>query len=73
MLTAWNSLSTEIAKANTVALSLSLKDLKILKKQEEPQRFDLVPFMTDSPLTPQSAASYRKLLFEDLPFYENLI
>ncbi|WP_396598014.1 RND family transporter [Dokdonia sp. R86516] len=73
VLTAWNDLSTKIAKADAVALSLSLKDLKILDKQENPQRFDLVPFMTDSTLTAESAASYRKLLFDDLPFYENLI
>ncbi|WP_299150523.1 MMPL family transporter [uncultured Dokdonia sp.] len=73
ILTAWNELSTRIAQADAVALSLSLKDLKILDKQEEPQRFDLVPFMTDSTLTAESAASYRKLLFDDLPFYENLI
>lgn len=73
ILTAWNELSARIAQAGAVALSLSLKDLKILDKQEEPQRFDLVPFMTDSTLTAESAASYRKLLFDDLPFYENLI
>ncbi len=73
ILTAWNELSAKIAQADAVALSLSLKDLKILDKQEEPQRFDLVPFMTDSTLTAESAASYRKLLFDDLPFYENLI
>ena len=73
VLTGWNDLSTKIAKADAVALSLSLKDLKILDKQENPQRFDLVPFMTDSTLTAESAASYRKLLFDDLPFYENLI
>ncbi|AEE18679.1 hypothetical protein JM84_0976 [Dokdonia sp. Hel_I_63] len=73
VLTAWNDLSAKIAKADAVALSLSLKDLKILDKQENPQRFDLVPFMTDSTLTAESAASYRKLLFDDLPFYENLI
>ncbi len=73
VLAAWNDLSAKIAKADAVALSLSLKDLKILDKQENPQRFDLVPFMTDSTLTAESAASYRKLLFDDLPFYENLI
>ncbi|ANH59102.1 efflux RND transporter permease subunit [Dokdonia donghaensis] len=73
ILTAWNELSAKIAQSDAVALSLSLKDLKILDKQEEPQRFDLVPFMTDSTLTTESAASYRKLLFDDLPFYENLI
>ena len=65
VLTGWNDLSTKIAKADAVALSLSLKDLKILDKQENPQRFDLVPFMTDSTLTAESAASYRKLLFDD--------
>ena len=73
ILTAWNELSARIATSEAVALSLSLKDLKILDKQEEPQRFDLVPFMDDSALTTESAAQYRKLLFEDLPFYENLI
>lgn len=73
ILKAWNDLSAHLATSDAVELSLSLKDLKILDKQENPQRFDLKPFMTDSIFTAETASSYQKLLFNDLPFYENLI
>lgn len=73
ILKAWNDLSAGFAASDAVELSLSLKDLKVLDKQENPQRFDLKPFITDSIFTVETASSYKKLLFNDLPFYENLI
>lgn len=74
VLTAWNSLSASIAKAPEVSLTLSLQDLKILEKKENPPRFELSPFMEiDEVLTKKSALKYKNILFNDLPFYEDLI
>ncbi len=74
VLTAWNKLSASIAKAPEVTLTLSLQDLKILEKKENPPRFELVPFIdTNEVLTTKSALNYRNKLFNDLPFYEDLI
>ncbi len=73
ILTAWNNLSAQIAKAPAVTLTLTLQDLKILKKMEDPRRFDFKPFMSDSVISAQAAHTYKDILFNDLPFYEDLI
>ncbi|MFT5890534.1 MAG: putative RND superfamily exporter protein [Dokdonia sp.] len=73
VLNAWNDLSQKIDQYPEVTLSISLKDLKLLDKQENPSRFDLKSFIPDSVTSLKQAADYRKQLFNDLPFYENLI
>ena len=73
LLNAWNTLSAQIADFPEVALTISLKDLKLLDKKENPQRFELQSFITDSIYTNKQASDYKKLLFNDLPFYENLV
>ncbi|TVZ53025.1 efflux RND transporter permease subunit [Dokdonia sp. Hel_I_53] len=73
MLSAWNALSSQIAESPAVTLTLSLEDLKVLKKMEDPQRFDLEPFMSNRTLTAQIAKNYKEKLFNDLPFYRDLI
>ena len=52
---------------------MSFKLFKILDKKENPARFDLKPFIADSVTSSKQADNYRKQLFNDLPFYENLI
>lgn len=73
LLNGWNKLSTTLAQNPAVSLTLSLKDLKILDKRENPQRFDIVPFISNNVTTETQALNYKKQLFNDLPFYENLI
>lgn len=73
LLNGWNSLSSKLAQSPAVSLTLSLKDLKLLDKKENPQRFDIKSFITDSIVDVAQADNYRKQLFNDLPFYENLI
>lgn len=73
LLNGWNNLSTTLAQNPAVSLTLSLKDLKILDKRENPQRFDIVPFISNNVTTETQALNYKKQLFNDLPFYENLI
>lgn len=73
VLNAWNDLAAKIDSFPAVTFSVSLKDLKLLDKQENPQRFDLTSFIPDSVSTAEQGENYRKQLFNDLPFYENLI
>ncbi len=73
VLNAWNDLSQKIDQYPEVTLSISLKDLKLLDKQENPARFDLKSFIPDSVTSTKQATNYQKQLFNDLPFYENLI
>lgn len=73
VLNKWNALSDSIRKFDAVALSVSLKDLKILQKEEDPKRFDLKPFINKKIETAAEAQAYKKQLFEDLPFYDGLI
>ncbi|WGK65608.1 efflux RND transporter permease subunit [Croceiramulus getboli] len=72
-LNAWNSLGSTIDQFPEITFSVTLKDLQLLQKEENPQRFDLVPFISDSITTSAQAKAYKEQLFEDLPFYENLI
>ena len=73
VLNAWNDLAVKIDSFPAVTFSVSLKDLKLLDKKENPQRFDLKPFIPEAITTSAQGENYRKQLFNDLPFYENLI
>ena len=73
VLNKWNELSSKISAFDEVALSVSLKDLKLLDKQEDPKRFDLKPFIEKPIKNTAEAENYRKQLFNNLPFYEGLI
>ncbi|MEH6406809.1 MAG: MMPL family transporter [Leeuwenhoekiella sp.] len=73
VLNKWNDLSSKISAFDEVALSVSLKDLKLLDKEENPKRFDLKPFIPEPVKTDAEAKQYHDKLFNDLPFYEGLI
>lgn len=73
LLNGWNDLSKKLAQNPAVSLTLSLNDVKILDKQENPQRFDIRPFISDVVKDQTQAENYRKQLFNDLPFYKDLI
>ena len=73
VLNAWNELATKIDSFPAVTFSVSLKDLKLLDKKENSQRFDLKPFIPEPITSSAQGENYRKQLFNDLPFYENLI
>lgn len=73
-LKAWNAFNTRLKSYMEVEMVLSIGDLQVLKKEEDPPRFVLRPFIPDSvPLTEANAKAYKKKLFKELPFYEGLI
>ncbi len=72
-LKAWNDFNASFKTYDEIELVLSLGDLKTLKKEENPPRFELLPFIKDSSYTPEQVALYKETLFHKLPFYEGLI
>ena len=73
VLNKWNALGKKLSSYPEVTLTISLQDLQLLDKQENPARFDLKPFIVDSVTSRKQASDFREQLFNDLPFYENLI
>ncbi|MDY8136749.1 efflux RND transporter permease subunit [Aquimarina sp. 2201CG5-10] len=72
-LKAWNEFNDSFKKYSEIDLVISLADLKKLKKEDNPPRFELVPFITDSIYTEKLVDEYKQELFNKLPFYEGLV
>ena len=72
-LKAWNDLNTSFKQYSEVDFVISLANLKVLKKENDPARFVFNTFISDSTYTSESVASYEENLFKKLPFYEGLI
>lgn len=73
VLNRWNALSDSLNRYDEVALSVSLQDLKLLKKKDNPKRFEFDPFISKKVTSTTEANLYKKQLFDSLPFYEGLI
>lgn len=73
-LKAWNQFNESFKKYEEIDLVISLNDLKVLKKEQNPQRFELIPFIKkEAGYSADQVETYSKDLFEKLPFYEGLI
>ncbi|WP_435578173.1 efflux RND transporter permease subunit [Gilvibacter sp.] len=70
---AWDALSKKIRQYPEIELTLSVGDLQVLNKNQDEERFDLEPFITDSIPTAEQLAWYKYRLFEKLPFYKGLL
>ncbi|NQX77550.1 MMPL family transporter [Gilvibacter sp.] len=70
---AWDALSKKIGQYPEIELTLSVGDLQVLNKNQDEERFDLEPFITDSIPTAEQLAWYKYRLFEKLPFYKGLL
>jgi len=70
---AWNDFNNSFKQYSEIDLVLSLNDLKTLKKEEKPARFELIPFIKDSIYTTEKVNQYKDELFNKLPFYEGLV
>ncbi len=70
---AWNQLSEDLGKYPEVENVISLNNLKKLQKFEEPQRFEMVPFIKEGNLDKKDVEAYKEQLFSEMPFYENLV
>ncbi|NHN26997.1 MMPL family transporter [Flavobacterium jejuense] len=69
----WENFINEIKKDKAVDLTLSISDLKVLKKDTLNQKFNLVPFVNNELLSDAYLKEKKEELFDNLPFYENML
>lgn len=69
----WNKLSKQLAAFPEVSMVVSTDNLQQLVKDDQKQEFVLEPLIEGSIENQAEIDSLRTLLFEKLPFYENLL
>ncbi|MGJ8735864.1 efflux RND transporter permease subunit [Zobellia laminariae] len=69
----WNKFSKQLAAFPEVDFVLSLDNLQELKKDNVNQKFILEPLISSEIQTKKEIDSIKNHLFNDLPFYENLL
>ena len=69
----WNKLSKQLDAFPEVDAVLSTDNLKELIKNKDKQKFVLTPFIKSKPETKKEIDSLTQHLFNNLPFYENLL
>ncbi|MBK5192929.1 MAG: MMPL family transporter [Flavobacteriaceae bacterium] len=71
--TAWNKLTETLKAYKEVDQIIGVGNLKKLQKFENPSRFEMIPLKTQVKWDSTAVANYRDELFNQLPFYENLV
>ncbi len=69
----WNKLSKQMDAFPEVDFVLSTDNLQELEKDNEKQEFTLRPFIKKTPTTKREIDSLTNHLFNDLPFYDDVI
>ncbi|ALM08874.1 transporter [Sediminicola sp. YIK13] len=69
----WNKLSKQLDAFPEVDFVLSTDNLQELEKDNEKQEFTLRPFIKNTPTTKREIDSLTNHLFNDLPFYDDVI
>ncbi len=70
---AWNNLTKEIDATEEVEFSVSIADVQQLKADRKNRKFVLEPLLNKTPTTQKEVSAIKKQLFENLPFYDNLL
>ena len=70
---AWKELTKTLEAFPPVDYAISVSNLQQLKKFEDPSRFEMVPFITEDNPTEEELQQYQDQLYNELPFYENLV
>ena len=70
---AWNSLAKSFDSLPEVEFTLSIADVKKLKKDTKNRKFVLESIYEEKITTQEKINSIKKELFEKLPFYDNLL
>ncbi|WP_445709805.1 efflux RND transporter permease subunit [Flavobacterium sp.] len=69
----WQEFISGIKKDKAVELTLSIEDLKILKKDTTEQKFKLVPFINNDKISDSYLKEKQNEFFNNLPFYEGML
>lgn len=70
---AWKELTKKLEAYPAVDYAISVSNLQQLKKFEDPSRFEMVPFISEENPTKEELQQYQDELYNQLPFYENLV
>jgi len=70
---AWNSLAKSFDSLSEVEFTLSIADVKKLKKDTKNRKFVLESIYTEELTSQKTIDAVKKELFEKLPFYDNLL
>ncbi|WP_373057704.1 RND family transporter [Zunongwangia sp. H14] len=70
---AWTALNDSLATFPQIDYVLSINGLQTLEKFNDPNRFEMVPFIEEGNPGQDKLQEYENELFNGLPFYENLI
>ena len=70
---AWNSLAKSFDSLSEVEFTLSIADVKKLKKDTKNRKFVLESIYTEELTSQKTIDDVKKELFEKLPFYDNLL
>lgn len=70
---AWNNLVKTFDKFDEIEFSVSITDVQKLKADRQKRQFVLEPLFNEAPTTKSEVNQIKKQLFEELPFYDNLL
>lgn len=69
----WENFISEIKKDKAVDFTLSIEDLKVLKKDTINQKLKLVPFINKAEFSPEYLKEKENEFYNNLPFYEGML
>ena len=69
----WNTLSKKLDSFPEIDFTVSIGDIKTLKKDTKNQRFIVEPIYKDKPQTDEEVLSIKDELFNNLPFFDNFL
>lgn len=70
---AWNQLTKQIDASDEIEFTVSIADVQELKADRKNRRFVLKPLLDKAPKNQKEILKIKKQLFENLPFYDNLL
>ncbi|MFZ2430233.1 MAG: efflux RND transporter permease subunit [Lutibacter sp.] len=69
----WNNLTKNLNHFPEVDFTVAIGDIKELKKNAEEEKFDFIPLYKETPQTQEEIVKIKTELFENLPFYDNIL
>lgn len=69
----WNAISKKLSSFDEVAFSISLSDIQKLKKDDKNKKFIMESLIKENPTSKEEVLKIKDELFNQLPFYDNLL
>lgn len=69
----WKAISRKLEQNDEVAHTVSLSNLKVLTKQEQPARFEFLPLIEEERPGREALHRYSTTLVDSLPFFRGLV